>query len=130
MLARLAADATLLLHLGFLLFALFGAVLALRWRWLIMAHLPAVAWGTLVELADWPCPLTPWEEYFRLQALVAGCDSSPIEQMLVPLIYPAGLTAEARLLLGLALLLFNLALYLGLLRRLVGRKGDRADTAA
>ena len=54
MLARLAADAILLLHLGFLLFAVFGAALALRWRWLIMAHLPAVAWGTLVELADQP----------------------------------------------------------------------------
>ena len=32
MLHRLAADAVLLVHLGFILFVLLGAVLALRWR--------------------------------------------------------------------------------------------------
>ena len=43
--ARLAADAVVLLHLGFILFAVFGGLFALRnlhWLWL---HLPALAWG-------------------------------------------------------------------------------------
>ncbi|WP_245650820.1 DUF2784 family protein [Thauera butanivorans] len=33
MLHRLAADAVLLLHLAFILFAPFGGLPALRWRW-------------------------------------------------------------------------------------------------
>ncbi len=117
MLPRLAADAVLLLHLGFILYAVFGAILALRWRWTVFAHLPAAAWGVLVEFADWACPLSELEEHFRLQAIVAGVASSRIERLVMPLIYPTGLTREMQLALGLALLLLNLALYTWLLHR-------------
>ena len=127
MLPRLAADAALLAHMGFILFAVFGAALAFRWRWLALAHLPAAAWGILVECADWPCPLTAWEERFRHQALLAGIEPSRLEQILTPLIYPTGLTKELRLLLGIALLLFNLAAYLLLLRRLGCNQRKRSD---
>lgn len=116
MLPRFVADTVLLLHLGFILYAVFGAILALRWRWTILVHLPAAAWGVLVELADWACPLSELEEYFRLQAIVAGIASSRVEKLVMPLIYPTGLTRETQLALGLALLLFNLALYVWLLR--------------
>lgn len=124
MLPRLAADAVLLLHLGFILFAVFGAILALRWRWTILAHLPAAVWGVLVELADWACPLSGLEEHFRLQAIVVGVASSRIERLVMPLIYPTGLTREMQLALGLALLLFNLAIYAWLLRRHCLRPGQ------
>ncbi|NOR50553.1 MAG: DUF2784 family protein, partial [Desulfuromonadales bacterium] len=46
---QLAADLTLLLHLLFIIFVLFGGLLCLhrvRWAWL---HLPAMAWGVWVE---------------------------------------------------------------------------------
>ncbi len=57
---RLAADALVWLHLGFILFVLFGGLLPLRWPRLAWLHLPAVAWGCAVEFLGLPCPLTRW----------------------------------------------------------------------
>ena len=42
---RLAADAVLLGHLGFVLFVVLGGFLALRWPKLAWAHVPAAVWG-------------------------------------------------------------------------------------
>jgi len=42
---RIAADAVLVAHLAFILFASFGALLALRWRWIPFVQLPAGAGG-------------------------------------------------------------------------------------
>lgn len=40
-----AAAAVLLLHLAFVLFVVFGALLVARWPRLAWLHLPAAAWG-------------------------------------------------------------------------------------
>ena len=58
---RLAADALVWLHPGFILFVLFGGLLPLRWPRLAWLHLPAVAWGCAVEFLGLPRPLTPLE---------------------------------------------------------------------
>ena len=94
MIHRLAADAVLLLHLGFILFVLLGGLLALRWRWAPMLHLPAAAWGVYVELSGGLCPLTPRENRLRSAAGEAGYTGGFIEHYLLALIYPAGLTHE------------------------------------
>ncbi|MDX9885330.1 DUF2784 domain-containing protein [Thauera sp.] len=94
MIHRLAADAVLLLHLGFILFVLLGGLLALRWRWAPLAHLPAAAWGVYVELSGGLCPLTPLENRLRIAAGEAGYTGGFIEHYLLALIYPAGLTHE------------------------------------
>ena len=94
MIHRLAADAVLLLHLGFILFVLLGGLLALRWRWAPMLHLPAAAWGVYVELSGGLCPLTPLENRLRSAAGEAGYTGGFIEHYLLALIYPAGLTHE------------------------------------
>lgn len=52
---RLAADALVWLHLGFILFVLFGGLLPLRWPRLAWLHLPAVAWGA--PLSSSACPV-------------------------------------------------------------------------
>ena len=65
---RLAADALVWLHLGFILFVLFGGLLPLRWPRLAWLHLPAVAWGCAVEFLGLPCPLTPLENRLRRAA--------------------------------------------------------------
>ena len=59
MILRIAADGVVLLHLGFILFVLFGALLVWCWPRLAWVHLPAVAWGAAVELLHLYCPLTP-----------------------------------------------------------------------
>lgn len=117
MMARLAADAVVLVHLGFILFVLFGALLLLRWRWLALLHVPAVAWAATVELLHLYCPLTPLENQLRQAAGQVGYSDGFIEHYLIPLIYPAGLTAQSQLWLGVLVLLVNLPIYLWLLWR-------------
>ena len=46
---RMAADALVVIHLGFILFVMLGGLLLLRWPSLIWLHVPAVAWGVIVE---------------------------------------------------------------------------------
>ena len=117
MLFRLAADAVLLLHLGFILFVALGALLALRRRWLVFVHLPALAWGLGIEMIGWMCPLTPLEMALDERALAAGVGPSGFSRLLEALIYPAGLSREVQFLLAALLLLGNLLLYARLLRR-------------
>ena len=93
---RLAADAVLLLHLGFILFVLLGGVLAVRWRWAPLLHLPAVACGVYIELSGGLCPLTPLENRLRIAAGDAGYAGGFIEHYLLALIYPAGLTQDVQ----------------------------------
>lgn len=117
MLARLAADLVVLLHLGFILFVVFGGLgvrFAPRLAWL---HLPAAAWGALVELRGLYCPLTDWENALRRRGAEQGYADSFIEHYLIPLIYPDALTENLQLLLGLAVLLINGGLYGWLLWR-------------
>jgi hypothetical protein len=59
MVFRILADATVILHLGFVLFAVLGGVLVARWPRIAWVHLPAAGWGAWVEFAGWVCPLTP-----------------------------------------------------------------------
>jgi hypothetical protein len=114
---RLAAEGVLLFHLAFIVFAVFGAVLAARWQWLIVVHLPAAAWGFLVELIGRACPLTYAENYFRIKAGQLGYAESFIEHYLLPLVYPAGLTRGVQLSLAAAVIVINVAIYGWLLYR-------------
>ena len=117
MLYVLLADLALLLHLAFILFAIAGGLIILRyprWAWL---HLPAVAWGGAVEFCGWFCPLTDLENYWRHLAGGSGYDRSFIDHYLTPLIYPDGLTRNVQILLGLFVLTINLLVYGWLLYR-------------
>lgn len=115
---RLAADAVVLLHLLFILFVLFGALAVLRWPRLALLHVPAAAWGAAVELLQLYCPLTPLENDLRRAAGEAGYPGGFVEHYLIPLIYPAGLTAQTQLWLGAVVLAVNLPAYAWLIWRL------------
>lgn len=118
MLAALAADLVVLLHLGFILFVALGALLVLRRPALAWLHVPAVLWGIGIELAGGLiCPLTPLENSLRLAAGEAGYAGGFIDQYLVPLIYPPGLTRGMQIGLGLAVALVNLLAYALLITR-------------
>ncbi len=118
MLYSLAADAVLVLHLLFILFAALGALLA-AWRarlaWL---HLPALAWATWIVATHGICPLTPLENSLRRTAGAAGYEGGFIDHYLVPLIYPPGLTQEHQAWIAAGLVAWNALLYgFALLRR-------------
>jgi hypothetical protein len=109
--ASLAADAVLVIHLGFILFVMLGALLV-AWRpraaWL---HLPALAWGVWITATHGICPLTPLENSLRRSAGEAGYAGSFIDHYLMPLIYPAGLTPAHQNWIAFGLVAFNVLLY-------------------
>ena len=123
MLLRLAADAVLVFHLAFIVFALLGGLLAIRWRWLVWLHLPAAGWGFFVEVTGRICPLTPLENMLREQAGSSGFSGGFVAHYLVPLIYPAGLTPDIQWPLPGVVVAVNLAVYGALL---VQRRTARA----
>jgi len=114
---RIAADATLLLHLSFIAFATFGALLVPKWQRLAWLQLPAAAWGLWIELTGAFCPLTYLENALRRRAGEQGYGEGFIAHYLLPLIYPAGLTRGIQLWLGGLVLLANLVIYGWLLLR-------------
>jgi len=114
---RLAADAVLLLHAAFILFVVFGGLLAWRWPRAAWIHLPAAAWGAFVELAGGACPLTGLENQFLAKAGLAGYGGGFIEHYLLGAIYPQGLSRTTQMVLGGAVVAVNLAVYGGLIGR-------------
>jgi hypothetical protein len=105
------ADAVLIVHLAFLLFVAAGGLAVLRWPALAWVHLPAVAWGVLIEYAGWICPLTPLEVWLRRRAGGTGYQGGFIEHYVTAFIYPEGLTREWQLALGTLALVVNGAIY-------------------
>lgn len=110
------ADLVLLVHALFVLFVVFGGVAVLRRRRLAWLHLPAAVWGAAIELWGWVCPLTYLENRFRRLGGESGYSGSFIEHYLMPLLYPLGLTRQSQIIIGLAVLLINLAIYVHLWR--------------
>lgn len=105
------ADAILVLHLAFIAFIVLGGVAVARWPRVVWLHLPAAAWGVLIELGGWICPLTPLENWLRLRAGQKGYSSSFVEQYLLPVIYPEALTRNVQFVLAAVVLGVNLAVY-------------------
>lgn len=122
MVYRLLADAVVLFHLVFVFFAVAGGLLALRWRWIPLLHLPVLAWAATVEFTGWICPLTPLENQLRTASGAAGYTGGFIEHYLLPVLYPAALSPQVQTWLGVGLLAFNAAVYLGLYARPPGRR--------
>ena len=111
MIYRLLADLILILHFSFVLFAIFGGLLVLRWRWMWKLHLPALVWSFLVQYFIWICPLTDWENYFRRLGGEAGYEGGFIEYFISAILYPGIITPQIHLLLAISLVVFNLLVY-------------------
>jgi len=114
---RLAADALVAFHLGFVLFVIGGGLLALRDRRFAWLHLPAAAWGAGIELAGGVCPLTPLENRLRRLDGEAGYAGGFVDHYLLPALYPQGLTRRVEIVLGIAVLVGNAAVYAVVIRR-------------
>jgi hypothetical protein len=107
MASRILADLLLALHLVFIVFAVCGSFLALRWPRVVWLHLPAAIWATLVTLLGGICPLTELENTLRHGAGMAGYPDGLVGSLLLPLIYPHGLTRSLQIGLGVAVALLN-----------------------
>lgn len=117
MIYRVLADLLVLFHLAFVLFVAFGGLLVLRRRGWAWVHLPAAAWGALIEFGGWICPLTPLEVRFRVLGGEAGYPGGFVEHYLIPLLYPGILTRPHQIGLGLLVVAVNLSVYGLVVRR-------------
>lgn len=111
-----AATAIALLHLAFIVFVLLGGLLVLRWPKLAWVHLPAAAWGMLIEFFGWWCPLTKWENYFLREAGRAGYSGGFVAHYIMPVIYPPGLTRGMEIAIGVLVLVINVSIYVRVFR--------------
>ena len=111
------ANLTLLVHLVFIIFCVGGGLACLhnlKWSYI---HLPALVWGAATEFFGIICPLTYLENFFLRRAGAAGYEGDFLEEYLIAVIYPDGLTRIAQIWLGVSLVSVNLLIYLWVWRR-------------
>lgn len=117
MLYRFLADATAVVHFAFVLFVAIGGFIVLRWHRVAWIHVPAAIWGALIEIMNWMCPLTKWEDLFRMRAGMRGYSEGFIAHYIYRLIYPAGLTRGIQLAIAAFVLAVNITIYAVLIVR-------------
>ncbi len=122
----LLADAIVVVHLAFVAFVVLGGLMVWRWPRLAWVHVPAAAWGALVEFRGWVCPLTPLEVSWRLRAGQEGYTGDFVEQYLLPILYPEGLTRGVQIALGVFVVVVNVGVYAALLLRARRRSAPEA----
>ncbi len=105
------ADVVLSGHLLFVLFVVGGGLLVLRWRRVAWVHLPCAAWGAVVELTGWVCPLTPLEGALRRRAGEAAYTGSFLQHYVGEVLYPVNLTRSVQVALGVGVVLLNACVY-------------------
>lgn len=107
----ITADLVLTAHFLFALFAVLGGFLMLADRRVIAAHLPAVLWSSVVNLANWTCPLTPLEKNLRRRAGQQAFEGGWIRNYLDPLVRPLGMPRRLELVAGISILIWNFLVY-------------------
>jgi hypothetical protein len=85
----LLADATALVHLAYLIVLAIGPLLALRWRPMLLVHVPAAAWAMVSLATGVPCPLTSIEKALRRAGGDRVYDGGFIDHYLEGTLYPA-----------------------------------------
>ena len=108
---ELLANLTLIIHLIFILFVIFGGLLFFIFSKIIYIHLPALLWGIYIELTNSVCPLTFLENWFLYKGELTTYSNDFINNYLFPMIYPGGINNEIQIYLGLSLIVINILIY-------------------
>jgi len=113
------ADLLVLVHFGFVIFAVSGGLMVLRWGWIAWLHLPAVLWTAGIEFGGWVCPLTYLEYAFRDMAGERVAHVGFVDRYILPLLYPEALTRDTQVVLGTTMIVVNILVYSIVVRRAV-----------
>ena len=108
---ELFADLTLIVHLIFILFVIFGGLLFFIFSKIIYIHLPSLLWGIYIELTNSVCPLTYLENWFLYKGELSTYSNDFINKYLFPIIYPEGLTTDIQTYIGITLIVINILIY-------------------
>lgn len=118
-------ELVVIIHFAFIVWVVAGGFLAIKWWWLIPLHMPALVWAVLLEWNGWICPLTPLENELRAERGMAEYDTGFVQNYLIPVIYPEGLTREIQMLLAVALVATNIIAYVLVVNRHLWARHDR-----
>lgn len=104
------AVCVLFLHVLFILWVVFGALLTRSRPLLLWLHVVSLVWGILTELPAWPCPLTMLENWLEVRAGVQPYQGGFLLHYLDRLVYP-DISATFLTVAGVLICALNLALY-------------------
>ena len=105
------ANLTLIVHLIFILFVIFGGLFFFIFSKIIYIHLPALLWGIYIEVTNSICPLTYLENWFLYKGELTTYSNDFINNYLFPIIYPGGLNTEIQIYLGISLIFINTLIF-------------------
>ena len=108
---RLLADFVVILHLAFIVFVILGGIIIIWWRKAGWIHLPSVVWAGWIEFSGGICPLTPLENWLRIQGGQATYPVDFVDKYIMPLVYPPGLTRGIQIGLAAIVIFINGLLY-------------------
>ncbi len=117
MIYRALASLVVVVHGAFIVFVIMGGLLVLRHPALAWLHAPAAVWGTLILFGGWTCPLTPFENWFRMRGGKRGYEGGFIDHYFLPAAYRSGWTRGSQMWFGFIVLALNLAVYVLLIVR-------------
>lgn len=104
------ATGALFLHVIFILFVAFGALLTRSRPWLRSLHIACLVWGILTELLLWPCPLTLLENWLENRAGLRPYQGGFLMHYLDRFVYP-NISSVLLTVAGLLVCVFNLLFY-------------------
>ncbi len=108
---EITANLILIVHLIFILFVVFGALLFFTSTKIIFIHIPAIIWGSYIELTNSICPLTYLENWLLQKANLTTYSEGFIQNYLVPIVYPINLNTDIQIYLGITLIIINIVIY-------------------
>ena len=104
------ASSVLGLHLLFILWVIFGALVARSRQLLRWLHITCLIWGILIEVLPWPCPLTLLETWLENRAGAEPYQGGFLLHYLDALVYP-NIPPVLLTVAGVVVCILNLALY-------------------
>ena len=115
---EIVANLLLIVHFIFILFVVFGALLFFVSTKIIFIHVPAVIWGSYIELTNSICPLTYLENWFLKKSNKTTYSEGFIQNYLVPIVYPESLSKDLQIYLGIGLIVLNIIIYIFIYNKL------------
>jgi len=104
------AACVLFLHMLFILWVVFGALLTVSRPILRWLHIVSLVSGILTEVLPWPCPLTVLENWLEAKAGVQPYQGGFLLHYLDRMVYPT-ISASALTVAGVLVCVLNLAVY-------------------
>ena len=90
----------------------FGGFIVFLLPWFAIIHLPLAVWCSVVNIADWTCPLTPLEKAYRSEAGQEKFEGGFVQNYIGPFVKLKISPRQLELLAGFAVLVWNVPIYI------------------